>query len=265
MILERDSYGSILREELARRMQSNPRYSQRAFARDLGLSPGELSELMRGVRKLSLRSVLRIAQSLGLNETETKHLGYLVQLERAMGLEEMDRSSLPPPDKRNQLSVTMFNVVSDWFCMALLNLTECEGFRWSERWIAQRLSISVAEVRAAIDRLQRVGLIEKKKSGFHVSRDYVISPEGIPSEAIRSYHRQILQKASHALDLQKVSEREIAGVGFAVDPKSIPALKKDISTFLDSVMAKYGRGKHRREVYHCEVALFRLTKPENET
>lgn len=256
MILDKDSYSDFFREELDKRLKANPRYSQRAFARDLGLSPGELSEILRGKRKLSLKATLKVADALGLSPAETRHLGYLVQLEKA------PEATLPPPDKRNQLSVDMFNIVSDWYCFALMNLVDCEGFRWEEKWIAKRLGISALQVRAAIERLQRVGLLEKAKQGFKVSKDYVMSPEGIPSEAVRNFHRQILAKATHALDLQKVADREISGVGFPLDPKLLPALKKDIAVFLDEVVAKYSRGKRRREVYHCEVALFRLTKEE---
>lgn len=262
MILEQSSYASILRDELARRTQANPRYSQRAFARDLGLSPGEVSEVLRGVRKLSLRSVLRIAKSLSLNEAETRHLGYLVQWERASGV---DKEVLPGPARRQSLSTTMFNLVSDWYCFAILNLADCEGFRWNVKWIAKRLSISAAEVAAGLDRLEQVGLVERKNGRYSVCRDYVLSPDGIPSEAIRNFHRQILQKASRALDLQKISEREISGVGFAVDPKSLPAIKKEISSFLDGMVAKYGRGRHLKEVYQCEVALFRLSEPEQKS
>jgi len=262
MILEQSSYASILRDELARRLQANPRYSQRAFARDLGLSPGEVSEVMRGVRKLSLRSVLRVAKALSLNEAETRHLGYLVQYERASG---EDKEILPGPARRQELSTTMFNVVSDWYCFAILNLADTEGFRWNPKWIAKRLGISATEVSAALDRLEQVGLVDRKKGKYEICKDYVLSPDGIPSEAIRNFHRQILQKASRALDLQKITERDISGVGFAVDPKSLPAMKREISAFLDGIVAKYGRGRNLREVYQCEVALFRLTEPEQKS
>jgi transcriptional regulator with XRE-family HTH domain len=239
MLPSTESYTTFLAEELARRMRANPRYSQRAFARQLGMSPGELSEILRGRRKLSLKATLKVAKALGLNESvELPH--------------------------RNQLTLDMFNIISDWYCFAILNLAECEDFRWDESWIARRLAISVAEVRAGIDRLERVGLLERRKGKLVVSRDYVISPEGIPSEAIRNYHRQMLHRASQALESQALDEREIAGIDLALHPKLLPAIKKDISDFLDELVAKYARGRQRREVYHCEVAFFRLTAASRE-
>src|SRR3954468_13014795 len=84
MLLNTHSSQTFLSEELARRMKSNPRYSQRAFARQLGLSAGELSEILRGKRSLSLRSALRVASSLGLSPSETRHLITLAQLEKSV-------------------------------------------------------------------------------------------------------------------------------------------------------------------------------------
>ena len=65
-----------------------------------------------------------------------------------------------------------------------------------------------------------------------------------------------------ALDSQKVDEREISGLGLAVDPKFIPTIKKEISEFLDKMAAKYAKGR-KTEVYQLEFALFRLTQGEN--
>ena len=57
--------------------------SQCAFAKQMGLSAGELSEVLRGKRALSLRSTLRVASSLGLGPAETRHLITLAQLEKS--------------------------------------------------------------------------------------------------------------------------------------------------------------------------------------
>lgn len=263
MLFER-SYRDFLGEELVRRLRSNPRYSQRAFARQLGMSPGELSEILRGKRKMGARSALRVAKALELNGDETRRLLVLVQLEK--GLEDNAPLQLDDADpvgaEAYQMSIDMFAIVSDWFCFAILNLADCEHFRWDETWIGKRLGISVAEVRVAVARLVRVGLLERKANRICVVKDYVIAPEGIPSEAIRNYHRQILNKAIHALDLQPLADREIAGITFSAHPKYIPQLKKEMSLFLDRMSEKYGRKRQKQEVFQLEVALFRLTEAD---
>src|SRR4051812_37760608 len=120
MLLGTDSAKTFLGEELARRIGNNPRYSQRAFARQLGMSPGELSEILRGKRSLSLKSALKIARSLGLNSSETKHLIYLSQVEKSRKLPVPQIDEVARNDARErQLTLDMFHVISDWYCFAI--------------------------------------------------------------------------------------------------------------------------------------------------
>jgi hypothetical protein len=37
----------------------------------------------------------------------------------------------------------------------------------------------------------------------------------------------------------------ISGVGFAVDPKNLPSIKKDILEFQDQIISKYSKGKRK--------------------
>lgn len=249
MLLQMTSYRSFLSEELARRIGSNPRYSQRAFARDLGLSPGELSELLTGKRKLTHKSARKIASALGLNPAETGHLQNLVESRRPV-------AEIPT----RELSFDLFHVVSDWYCFGLLTLAELDGFRWDLRWIAERLGISTAEARLAIDRLKRAGLVVQDARGrLNVQPDYFVTPDGIPSEAVRNYHRQILRLAEKSLDFQAVEERQITGIGLAIDVRHVAAIKREIAEFMDHIVAKYTKGK-KNVVYQLEAAFFRLSQ-----
>jgi uncharacterized protein (TIGR02147 family) len=263
MILEAKSVSQFLGEELQQRLRVNPRYSQRAFARQLGLSPGELSELLRGKRGLSLRSAIKIAKTMGLNATEAKHLLELAQVDRSQRLGASDAGFVSPLDSHGEpLTLDAFHIVSDWSCFAILNLMDCQAFKATPQWIAKRLGISAVEARLAWERLVRVGLIEKKNGIWVTTQDYVLSPTGIPSAAIRHYHRQMLEKASEALETHPVQERDITGIGFAVDPKYLPSIRKEISDFQDRLVARFSKGK-RTEVYQLEMALFRLTSPHS--
>jgi len=60
------------------RKEKNPRYSLRAFARSLGVSSGQLSEILSGKRPLSHKLARRIAIALALTEEETQKLIFLV-------------------------------------------------------------------------------------------------------------------------------------------------------------------------------------------
>lgn len=263
MLFSSDSYRAFLSEELVRRIRVNSSYSQRSFARQLGLSPGELSEVIRGKRPLSVKSALRVSRGLGLSSAETRRLLLLVQLEKSKELGGASLAEIgadPSPAPPTVYSIDVFSVISDWYHFAILSLTECEKFRWDPKWIAQRLGISAAEVRIAIERLIRVGLLEESGGRLRTTQGNLASPDGISSEAIRSYHRQVLQKAEQALETQPIEEREIAGISVAVARRSVGDFKKDVSRFLDEMGVKYGSGSKKQEVYQLEVALFRLTR-----
>lgn len=49
---------------------------QRAFAKVLGLSPGELSEILNGKRKLSVKKALHIAEKLSLNHFDSPYFSF---------------------------------------------------------------------------------------------------------------------------------------------------------------------------------------------
>ena len=264
MIFEAESIQGFLMGELKRRVGVNPRYSLRAYARHLGLSPGELSEVLREKRDLSLKSALKVAKAMNLNPVETKQLLHLAQVVKSRKLgtsEQLDRPVLTLEQK--QLTEDTFSLIADWYHFAILNLLDLEGFKWHAGWIAKRLGLTPTQAKMAMDLLLRLGIVKQVNGRYKGADDFVLSPAGVPSEAVRSYHRQMLTKAIESLELQATSEREITGVGFAVDTKDLPAIKKEISDFQDQLSAKYSKGK-RREVYFLEIAWFRLTQGRSE-
>ena len=243
----------FLKKELDRRLSSNPNYSLRSFARYLDLSPGVLSEILNNKRKISHKTALKISKALG--NVEKGHFMGIVNSDLGGGALD----GMPTKD----LSMDLFQVIADWYHFAILNLSECDNFRWSISWIAKRLGVSLLTAKSAIEKLVKVDLISKKGESYLVNDEWIQSPDGIPSEAIRKYHRDMLNKASEALDFQKIEERDISGVGFAVDPKYLPNMKKEIKEFQDKLLEKYSGGE-KSEVYQLEMALFKVSIGEHQ-
>ena len=73
-VFESTSVNDFLRRELDRRLSTNPRYSLRAFARHLGMSPGELSEVLREKRPMSAKACQKVSRALDLSPAEFKQL-----------------------------------------------------------------------------------------------------------------------------------------------------------------------------------------------
>jgi uncharacterized protein (TIGR02147 family) len=257
MVFEADSVQSFLMQEFNRRMQLNPRYSLRAFARNLGLSPGALSEIVRQRRTLTLKNAAKMTKALGLDGAEAKQFYALLEADRHRSI----GGQAKPGDtsRRKKLDEDHFRLISEWHHFAILNLLDCEGFRWDASYIAKRLGLGKMQTQIAMKLLLRLGLVKQDGRQIKSRDDFVLSPENISSSAVRGYHGQLLNKALQALELQDIQERDFSGVGIAIDPKRIQDIKRDIAEFLDQLTAKYARGK-RHEVYFLETALFRLTE-----
>ncbi len=110
------SFRTVLQSEFDRRIARNPRYSLRAFARNLGIAHTTLSRFLSGQRRLTARAIRRIGATLRLDV-------------ESYCSAENDR--------------------------ALLALLTRPGFRASSRWIATMLGITIDEVNLSLQRLVR--------------------------------------------------------------------------------------------------------------
>ncbi len=266
MLLESTTINEFLSKELTRRVSVNARYSQRGFARNLGLSPGELSEVMRGKRKLGLKAALKISRAMGLNPAETKHLLQLAQIEKSREWNIETRLTVEPaPMKTGSVDNDVFYLVSEWFYFAIVNLLDTKDFLWNSVWIAKRLGITRTQAKVAMERLLRIGLVKKHNGRMTTDEEFILTTAGVPSEAIRNYHKQLLQKAIEAIDFQPVQERDVSGIGFACDAKDVDAIRNEILEFQEKLASKYRKGKNVGEVYHLEMALFRLTQGDTKS
>ncbi|MCB0417012.1 MAG: TIGR02147 family protein [Bdellovibrionales bacterium] len=241
-----------LREEYIRRRERNPSYSLRAFARSLGLSPGPLSEILAKKRELSLKLALRIAQRIAMNPE---------QLEAFV---EPLRKSTPDPvsgkeTRFRELSVDTYYLIADWYHFAILSLMETKNFEGRVRWIAERLSVSVVEVRSALERMERLGLVFKKAQTWLLNQEGVTTTHDVPNGALRKSHKQQLEIAKAALDSVPVEERDITSMMMAIDVSKLPKAKILIREFRRQ-LSQFLETGNKTEVYNLSIQLVPLSK-----
>src|SRR5688572_11466089 len=114
-----------LRLEYARRRAKNAHYSLRAFARQLQVSSGPLSEILSKKRSLSVKMAMHITERLMFTPAERDHFIALLS------------KPLPMPSSYQQLEADKFCVIADWYHYALLSLLETEGCKNDPRWMAE--------------------------------------------------------------------------------------------------------------------------------
>ncbi|MBS1790169.1 MAG: TIGR02147 family protein [Acidobacteria bacterium] len=210
----------FLQAELARRCSANAQYSLRSFAVFLGLNHSTLSQLLRGKRPLTHRTIENLGIKLGMNQTE---------IERYKANENLATFRTSAMSRQiRQLTVDTVNLLSDPTHRAILELVRLEDFQPDSRWIARVLNSNVDEVNVAISRLTRLGLLEMEDHNHWVDRSGAVR---LGQDAFANLIVQRLSEQVRRLSTQNDS-REFA------EPNEAASAKLLISaTQLQSLMA----------------------------
>lgn len=242
----------FLMAEYVRRKSDNNRYSERAFAQALGLSPGFLKLLFQGKKQLSLARAQEITHRLQWTEAQKVKFLNAIQTASAKKAKILKGKFL--------LSDMDFFEISDWFHFAIVELIKSKNGQASLEEICGRLEISKTEASFALKHLVRLNLVEDLKKGvYKVPESYEVP--STTSAGIRKYHKQMLQRAKDAVETQTMGERDLRGLTLAFDRARMHEAKEDIQKFVGQFEKKYGKGS-RNSVYQLSLALFRLDRGE---
>jgi hypothetical protein len=238
----------FLQRELVARCKFNPSYSLRAFAKQLALEPSYLSKVLARKKPVTPRLISRLAPRLGLSAPVVQQ--YLASQSQAGDYVD--------------LSLDQFEMISDWYHYAILELVQTKGFRSSPDWIARRLGIKMSEARAAVARLVRLGLLEVTPQGRLRNSKPGNTTVGNPysTVAFRHLQRQILSQAILAMDVTAIEERDQSSMTVAIDAGLVPEVKERIKKFRRQ-LAKLlqSSGSPMNEVYQLSVSFFPVSKP----
>lgn len=264
------NYRQFLLRELASRARRNPAYSLRAFARDLEIPAPKLSQALRGIKGFSSQRAYAIAEKLNLSESEKELFVDLVDSEHSRSRvgRELAQNRVAQKigdDGFKELDLERFQIISDWFHFAILELTEVQDFDSSSKWISRRLGISLEETEKAVDRLLDFGLLARNKKNVLVQTQAdLATPSGIPSRSIREQHSQLLQKADVALEKFDVNERDFSAITLAVANEDISKAKNLIKDFRRKFNKEMQSTPKKDRVYCISVQFFPLDGKEGE-
>lgn len=242
---------AFLRQHLAEVQSRQPRYSLRAFARDVGVPAPVLSEVLRGKRAVTRALAEKICAGLALATTEAEHLMVDFRDQRSF-----------PANAFVQLDQDVFSAVSDWHYFAILSLAELDSFRSSPRWVAARLGVTTERARAALATLARLGLLEKKKDRLVPTGNLLRTSSDIPHVAIQKNHLQGLELAKDKLRSVGVEHREFSANTIALDATQLAQAKEEIREWRRKFSQKWNRAKKKNAVYRLQLQFFPLTNEE---
>ena len=202
-----------LQKELEARKKRNQLYSLRAFARDLDISPSNLSEFLSAKRDFSQKNSLKVAQQLDLSQQDFERFMLSCQY------------SFNDDKNAKETWSKLFHIMSHWYYFAILNFAK-KGVVADPVTIAKRLAIKEKEAKEAINDLCAMGFVEihqgklcKKESSFKAATK-------IPALAIIRHHKSLLAQAGLSYFKDPIPLRDMRSLTIPMDPELIPRARE---------------------------------------
>lgn len=206
-----------------------------------------------------------VARRLEFSSEETNYFVDLVRSKHARSAAErksaLHRLNLSRNDRDyRELQLSAFQTISDWLPFAILELIKTGNFQPKKRWIAGRLSVSEERVAQAIQNLERLELLKRENGIWTALVGNTSVMKGVPSRAVKTFHRQILQKGADALYRQELDKREFNSLVLAFDRRRLPELKSRMREFARAIDAEFGMTTGHTDVACIASQLFLLTE-----
>lgn len=213
-----------------------PGLSLRKFAFTIGISPSNLSDVLKGRCGLSSENAIKIASNLKLSSIEQKRFLDLVASRHARSRVERDaaKKRIAKQEARplkDDAEGSEIHSISKWYYMAALELVTLTKGQLTPDDLSKRLSISADEAAAALETLQKLGLISRAKGRYIRTKNHLVVQSAVPSLIVRKYHEQILLRARDALFTKPMPERKLSSTVFTFDSKR----RDEVIEFLEEV------------------------------
>lgn len=250
-----------LQLEFSARRKKNENFSLRQFARKLGVAPSALSAMFSGKRPISDKMRERLGLKLGLNPLDLQKFDIQPHGNRKVRLKKKTSDSF------RQISIDVFQVISEPHHYALLELIKTQSFHWDHKWIAKRLGLSSVDVRAAIERLEHVGLLARDENSVLIDSTGGFSTdirEGLSAAAQRRFQQTSLRMAEKCIEEVVPCLRDNTSITFAINMQDIPKAKEMIKVFRRQFCQELEANPRLDEVYQLTIAFTPISKIERE-
>jgi uncharacterized protein (TIGR02147 family) len=271
-VFEHPSFGAYLGAVISHlREQGRVPVSLRALAKRLGVrSPSLLHMVAQGSRRAQPELVSKVCAYLALSPAETEYAEALAELERAKSATVQHSvvarlRRLRPTNSELMLALDAFSLIGRWFHFTILELLALERFREDPERIAAYLGggVDADAVRESIAMLERLGLARRDAAGRLRKAAEKVRTAVPPKStlAIRAFHKQMLMRATRAIDRQSLDERYVTSLTIPVPVSRIAAASRKIAEFRDAFAREMAESHDGgEEVYHLNVQFFRATE-----
>lgn len=253
--------------------QNVPAFSHRYFARRAGFGSSNFVHLvMKGERNLSTESMLKVIKGCQLNAEQADFFSVLVHFNQARTAQEKDEAFEKVAASRRfrqarEIDHSTWEYLSHWYYPAIREMAARSDFRNDPEWIANQLwpPITRAKARNAMKLLLDLGLLVIDEDGS-VNRVSVSLTTGheVRAVGVRNYHRQMLERASEALESKPASLRDVSGMTTCIRRETVDEVKERIRSFRQTLMELCDADENPELVYQINFQMFPLSGSEDD-
>jgi len=253
----------IIQKQLTEISLKNPKFSLRALAKKMKVSPSHLSRFLNGKKQFSYPNTIRILRELELSTQQIERILFVLKEQENVKKDLIYKKNVKKDDrKKSILDYQTFKIVADWYHFPILELIRTKGFKNDISWISRRLSLDSHIVAEGLSRLEALGFIKRFNDKIELSQgDIFYTSNDIQSAAIKQHHLQMITKATEALFEQEVDQREFQALNLNFNPDDLNEAKKEIREFTKRFTKKFSQ-KSGDEVFQLNIQMFSLTKKD---
>lgn len=263
-------YRTFLAAHAEEQKRRNPRWSYGAWAKRLGLGgTATITRIVQGDRNPGPKLVDKLVAYFNFSPLEGEYFRNLVRMGRrdhALG----ETSPLWPARPGHQPEATeskhkehrAFETISNWYVLAIRELTRIAGARLDPNWIAENFFFGVTPRQAAhaLRLLCEGGLISIDPEGRATKTEAPLqAPQEHTAEALCRYHEEMLNNAKKSLRLKDLQNRVTTALTLVLQQEQIDAAMALIDEFR-SKMANLTLPAQGDTLYQVQVQFFPLVR-----
>lgn len=259
------NYRDFIRDHYDYRKQGDPRYSQRAFAREAKIPPScssLLPSIIKGRRNLSPNLLIKFAKALDLSDRDFRYFELLVHFNQAKGMVEkkhyFNLLSKFRSSRARILEEGQFRYYSKWYYSAVWTYFSIEQKQRHPGVIASSIfpAMTAAQVEDSINLLLALELIRKTASGYVTTDKHLYTEKDLRAMATRQHLQDLNGIAMQILDSVPPDRRQYNALMFSVSETGFQAVKERIRSFQEELRGIIDRDKHEDRIYTLTMQLF---------
>ena len=244
---------------------SNAAYSQRALARDLGVSSVFVTKVLTGQKGLPPERYKKIFHILNMDSSMQSTYLKAVVMESlpSAELRSLAKKALQENSKfenYERVPAKHFSFLRQWYNVPILSYLTCEGLESSVEAIAKYFSLSAKDVETSLQQMQKAELVKLEDGKWIKIAPHSYFPTTKFLEDVRNFHRQMIEKSYKELSKTSAADfekRMVTGFSIAVNPENLDKARRLITDFMGELSHELSEGSCE-EVYQCNLQLIPL-------